>query len=231
MRKKIIFIVLFVLFIAFSLFKFIPWGYKEVFNVYDTENGSYTLKYGLPKFSYNLVENDKNIYFYNARSTKSISSDMDKFYKTLEKIECNGVVYYHDRVNNITFLDYQIESMGFYKKISFGYTTNNYCDYLKQSEYSSKVNLLSDYKYSNKIIVKMVLGEMMDDKLVYNASLLIKNKKGKVIEKSKGTFNIVDNLLTYTKEDKSELHFEIKEKNLILKDRTYDKYAKNIILK
>lgn len=247
--KKIIIYILPIIFASCIIFfKLIPFGYNIEHPRYThTENKMINL--GVPKFSF-LMKNNENSYSYkNFRGKSVLKSELKSYVNTLEHISCNNTTYFYDRDANITIVDYDVKEHLLYSTIFYSIKNGNYCNEWQVKEYSEKIGTLNTFRTlytedSNLEIYFLPSLKINDNKNEWIATLNIYYNNGtnkKVIEKSSGTFEIINNELIYyrTKTMQRESNIEIpnvsafviKNQRLILKENYLKNYEKSITLK
>lgn len=230
------------------LFKLIPFGYNIEHPRY-THNENKIINLGIPKFSF-LSKNNENSYSYkNFRGKYILKTELKNYVNTLEHISCNNTTYFYDSDSDTTIIDYDVNGNIFYSTISYSIKNGNFCNEWQIHEYSKKLGYLNTFRTlytekSNLIIYFLPNLIVEDNQNKWLASLDIYYNDGqtqKVIEKSSGTFEIINDELTYyrtviTESDTSikipnVSTFIIKEKKLILKENYLNTYEKSITLK
>lgn len=247
--KKIIIYILPIIFVSCIIFfKLIPFGYNIEHPRYThTENKMINL--GVPKFSF-LMKNNENSYSYrNFRGKSVLKSELKSYVNTLEHISCNNTTYFYDSDANITIIDYDVKGNIIYSTISYNIRNGNYCNEWQIKEYSKRLGALNTFRTlyaedSNLAIYFLPSLKISDNKNKWVATLDIYYNDGKtkkVIEKSSGKFEIINNELIYYR-DKIIDHennievpnvsaFVIKEQKLILRENYLKDYEKGITLK
>lgn len=247
-RKTLIFVLPIIFVGCIILFKLIPFGYNiEHIRYTHTENKIINL--GVPKFSF-LKKNNENSYSYKSFRGKSIlKSELKNYVNTLEHISCNNTTYFYDSDANITIIDYYVKGNIFYNTISYNIRNGNYCNDWQIKEYSKKLGVLNAFRTlyaeeSNLIIQFLPSLKINNNQNEWIATLDIYYNDGKtkkVIERSSGTFEIINDELIYYRtkimehENDIEIpnvsNFVIKEQKLILKENYLKDYEKSITLK
>ncbi len=249
LNKKIIIYILPIIFVSCIIFfKLIPFGYNIEHPRYThTENKIINL--GIPKFSF-LMKNNENSYSYkNFRGKSVLKSELKSYVNTLEHITCNNTTYFYDSDANITIIDYDVKGNLIYSTISYNIRNGNYCNEWQIKEYSKRLGTLNTFRTlyaedSNLAIYFLPSLKISDNKNEWVATLDIYYNDGKtkkVIEKSSGKFEIINNELIYYR-DKIIDHennievpnvsaFVIKEQKLILRENYLKDYEKGITLK
>lgn len=248
-NKKIMIFVLPIIFVScIGLFKLMPFGYNiEHIRYTHTENKIINL--GVPKFSF-LTKNNENSYSYkNFRGRSVLKSELKSYVNTLEHISCNNTTYFYDSDANVTIIDYDVKGNIIYSTISYNIRNGNYCNEWQIKEYSKRLGTLNTFRTlytedSNLAIYFLPSLKISDNKNEWIATLDIyynDEKTKKVIEKSAGTFEIINNELIYYRnkiidhESSIEIPnvstFVVKEQKLILKENYLKDYEKGITLK
>ncbi len=249
LKKKILIFVLPSIFVGcIVLFKLIPFGYNiEHIRYTHTENKIINL--GIPKFSFRKKNNENSYSYKNFRGKSILKSELKHYVNTLEHISCNNTTYFYDSDTNITIVDYDVKGNIFYNTISYNIRNGNYCNDWQIKEYSKRLGTLNTFRTlydedSNLIIQFLPSLKINDSKNEWVATLDIyyndgKNKK--IIERSSGTFEIINSELIYYRtkiiEHENDIvipnvsNFVIKEKKLILKENYLKDYEKSITLK
>lgn len=248
-NKKIMIFVLPIIFIScIGLFKLMPFGYNIEHTRY-THTENKTINLGVPKFSF-LMKNNENSYSYkNFRGRSVLKSELKSYVNTLEHISCNNTTYFYDSDANITIIDYDVKGNIIYSTISYNIRNGNYCNEWQIKEYSKRLGTLNTFRTlyteeSNLVIYFLPSLKINDNNNEWIATLDIYYNDGKtkkVIEKSSGKFEIINNELIYYR-DKIIDHennvgipnvstFVIKEQKLILKENYLKDYEKGITLK
>ena len=247
--KKIIIYILPIIFASCIIFfKLIPFGYNIEHPRYThTENKMINL--GVPKFSF-LMKNNENSYSYkNFRGKSVLKSELKSYVNTLKHISCNNTTYFYDSDANITVIDYDVKGNIIYSTISYNIRNGNYCNEWQIKEYSSMLGILNTFRTlytedSNLAIYFLPSLKISDNKNKWVATLDIYYNDGKikkVIEKSSGKFEIINNELIYYRdkiidhENNIEIPnistFVIKEQKLILRENYLKDYEKGVTLK
>lgn len=248
LKRITVIIIPIILVICGILFKLIPFGY-DIIHVRYNHNENKLIDLGVPKFSFSMKNNDNSYSYKNFRGKSILKSEIKSYLNTLEHISCNDTTYFYDSIANITIVDYSVEGNLLYNTISYHVRNGNYCDSLEVKEYAEKLGALNTIRtlYAEKSNLTIYFDpslKIKDNKNNWEASLKIyylDEETSKVIEKSKGTFEIKDDELIYYRteilehEDSVEIpnisNFVIKEQKLILKDNYLENYEKGIILK
>lgn len=247
-RKLIIGALTIILSSSIILFKFIPFGYN-IEHVRYIHNENKLINLGIPKFSF-LMKNNENSYSYkNFRGSSVLRSELKSYVNTLDHVSCNNTTYFYDRDANITIVDYDVKEHLLYSTIFYSIKNGNYCNEWQVKEYSEKIGTLNTFRTlytedSNLEIYFLPSLKINDSKNEWIATLNIYYNNGtnkKVIEKSSGTFEIINNELIYyrTKTMQRESNIEIpnvsafviKNQRLILKENYLKNYEKSITLK
>ncbi len=249
LSKKIMIFILPIIFIgAATLYKLIPFGYN-VEHIRYTHNEDKLINLGIPKFSF-LMKNNENSYSYkNFRGKSILTSEIKNYLNTLNHISCNDTTYFYDTDANITIIDYSVKGNLIYNTISYNIINGNYCLDWQIKEYSKKIGNINTIhtlyaEKSNLIVYFLPSLESENNQNKWLATLNIyynNGKNSKIIERSKGTFEIINDELIYYRTEITEhennieipnvSNFVIKDQKLILKDNYLKDYEKSIILK
>ena len=247
-KKTIIFILPIILICCIALFKLIPFGY-DIQHIRYTHTENKLINLGIPKFSF-LKKNNENSYSYKSfRGASVLKSELKNYVNTLEHISCNNTTYFYDSDSNITIVDYGVKENIFYNTISYNIRNGNYCNDWQIKEYSKRLGTLNTFRTlyaedSNLIIQFLPSLKISDSKNEWIATLYVYYNDGvtkKIIERSSGTFEIINNDLIYYRTEITEHEnnidipnvstFVIKEQKLILKENYLKEYEKSITLK
>ncbi len=249
LNKKIIIYILPIIFVSCIIFfKLIPFGYNIEHPRYThTENKIINL--GIPKFSF-LMKNNENSYFYkNFRGKSVLKSELKSYVNTLVHISCNNTTYFYDSDANITIIDYDVKGNIIYSTISYNIRNGNYCNEWQIKDYSERLGTLNTFRTlytedSNLAIYFLPSLKISDNENEWVATLDIYYNDGKtkkVIEKSSGKFEVINNELIYYRDKIIDYEnnikipnistFAIKEQKLILRENYLKDYEKGITLK
>lgn len=249
LSKKIIIYILPIIFTSCIIFlKLIPFGYNIEHPKY-THTENKTINLGVPKFSFLMKNNEDSYSYKNFRGKSILKSELKSYVNTLEHISCNNTTYFYDSDANITIIDYDVKGNIIYSTISYNIKNGNYCNEWQIKEYSKRLGRLNTFRTlytedSNLAIYFLPSLKISDNKNEWVATLDIYYNDGKikkVIERSSGKFEIINNELIYYR-DKIIDHengfeipnvskFVIKEQKLILKENYLKDYKKDITLK
>ena len=249
LNKKIIIYILPIIFVSCIIFfKLIPFGYNIEHPRY-THTKNKIINLGVPKFSF-LMKNNENSYSYkNFRGKSVLKSELKSYVNTLKHISCNNTTYFYDSDANITVIDYDVKGNIIYSTISYNIRNGNYCNEWQIKEYSSMLGILNTFRTlytedSNLAIYFLPSLKISDNENEWVATLDIYYNDGKtkkVIEKSSGKFEIINNELIYYRdkiidhENNIEIPnistFVIKEQKLILRENYLKDYEKGVTLK
>ncbi len=213
---------------------------------------------GIPKLSFMKKYNDRSYSFKNLRSSNVIEKELKDYLKELEYLTCNDTIYYYDKDNDFSIINYSVKNHYLHSTVSYEIVDYDYCNYKKISDIKEKLGVLRSIHYLNdkinleedwqfKLQVVFIDGIDVDP---FSASLEIKyyekkaneHKNAKIIEleKSEGSFELIDDMLIYTRNNiiyqKEDLKipevsiFKIKtitkgeKSNLVLVDNYLSKY-------
>lgn len=240
-RRIILGIIPFVILFIIVLFKLIPFGYSIV-NVSYTHNVDKTISLAKPMFSFNYKYNEDSYSYKNLRYKYILKSELKNYINTLEHISCNDTVYYYDKESNITIVNYDVKGYFIYSTISYDVRNGNYCELLKLDEYTEKLGIMSGMSVIREKDWDIFFNPRVNpnDLSEYVATFYIEYK-GKVLEHSDGTYEIIGNELIYTRKNIREKDKRIdipnvstfiigEHKELTLKENYLSKYRESVIM-
>lgn len=245
LKKNICILLPITLIIIIILFKLLPFGYIIKPIHYTNNNTNKVISLGVPKFSFNMKNNENSYSYKNFRGNSVLISEVRNYLNSLEHISCNNTTYFFDKDAVITIIDYKVKNRFLYNTISYNIRMGNYCNTMLLKEYKEKLGTLNTFRtlYSeNKQLVVHFLPEIKKNQkdYLFEASMNI-YYNSKVLEVSKGTFKIENDELIYYRTEISNKDkdinipnvsvFVIKNNKLILKENYLSKYEKGIILK
>ncbi len=247
-KKLMIYILPIIFIVIIVLYKLIPFGY-DIEHVRYNHTEDKLINLGVPKFSF-LMKNNENSYSYkNFRGKSILTSEVKSYLNTLEHISCNNTTYFYDVDANITIIDYSVRGNIIYNTISYNIRNGNYCNNWQIEEYSKRLGNLNAFhtlytEQSNLMVYFLPSLKIENNRNEWVANLDIYYNDGKtkkVIERSSGTFEIINDELIYyrtkimERENDIEIpnvsNFVIKEQKLILKENYLKDYEKSITLK
>lgn len=247
-KKIIIYVLPIIIVCCIALFKLIPFGY-DIEHIRYTHNENKIINLGISKFSFLKKSNENSYSYKNFRGKSILKSELKNYVNTLKHISCNNTTYFYDSDANITIIDYDVKGNVIYSTISYNIRNGNYCNEWQVKEYSSMLGTLNTFRTlytedSNLEIYFLPSLKISDNENEWVAALDIYYNDGKtkkVIEKSSGKFEIINNELIYYR-DKIMDHknnieipnistFVIKNQKLILKENYLLDYEKSITLK
>ena len=145
-RKKIIIIsipiILIIILLVFLLFKHIYLGYNLKTINYNHTYYPKDIEIGIPKLSFMMKNNDRSYSYKNLRSATVLETEIKRYLKTLEYVNCNDTIYYYDIKNDFTIINYGVKDNLFYSTISYEIIDGDYCFIKKSKEYTEKLNYL-----------------------------------------------------------------------------------------
>lgn len=245
LKKNICILLPITLIIIIILFKLLPFGYIIKPIHYTNNNTNKVISLGVPKFSFNMKNNENSYSYKNFRGNSVLISEVRNYLNSLEHISCNNTTYFFDKDADVTIIDYKVKNRFVYNTISYNIRMGNYCNTMLLKEYKEKLETLNTFRtlYSeNKQLVVHFLPEIKKNQkdYLFEASMNI-YYNSKVLEVSKGTFKIENDELIYYRTEISNKDkdinipnvsvFVIKNNKLILKENYLSKYEKGIILK
>lgn len=128
-KKSIIILISIILTVIaiYIIIYFSSLGYNLKSETYEYNGNNYKIKLGIPKLSFMKKQNDKNFSYKNIRNTKILKGEIASYLNTLEKKNCNNTIYYYDRNNNFTILDYSVNNKFIYNTISYSVYYSDLC--------------------------------------------------------------------------------------------------------
>lgn len=248
--KMLLFFIPIIIVFLLTLFKQIPFGYS-VDHVRYTYYDNKLINLAKPKFSFYMKNKENSFSYKNFRGKYSLMGDVKNYLNSLEHISCNDTVYYYDSIADVTIIDYSVDSNFLYCNISYNVRNGNYCDTIKNKEYSNKLGGLGRYHTlvtDNKNMQVNLLLSVKEEENVYTypASLYVyycfdNGKKCETLERSSGIYEInKDNLIYYRNNIESNIEdleiptassFVVRNKKLLLKSNYLSDYIDSVILK
>ena len=183
--------------------------------------------------------------------------EIESFLGTLEETSCDGETYYYDRQNDFTIIEAAVIPHFFYQTITYEVRHGDYCANQSLGELSSLLGGIKRYHTLNgdlamaddvsPYLVVAFLDDGDGEEYVMKAELhayYVDPTKGgerKELERSKGTFEVKDEYLSYTRleilEKANDLtipevsSFAIEDGVLTLVDNYFSDYEEEIVLK
>lgn len=122
-RLKLFIIIAVSLIIIIFIFRSFPFGYNQY------KISSDLSKITLPKFSYDIKNEQKGIITFKSHRSKFIIQDeINDMFESYDKYICNNKVLYYDKDHNITFMDYEISYRFFTNNIKLIYHSGKFSD-------------------------------------------------------------------------------------------------------
>lgn len=257
--KIFLFILLLIIVIFLLIIKNIYFGY-DIKNVYYNHSNR-NINIGVSKLSFLLVNNDRSYSYKNIRNSSVINNEIKNYLKTLKYSTCNDTIYYYNEDDDYSIINYSVKNHILFSTVSYEIVDYDYCLIKKIDEYNKKLNGLKGIHSLNggiinksdnvpKLLEIMFYDGSDDNSVIYDFKANLKatyyTKKNdkyekKVLENSKGEYEIKDNKLYYYRkeivESSNEINipsisvFEIDNGNLILIDNYFMKYQEKIELK
>ncbi len=215
-------ILIFILIIL--LIKNIYFGYtiKTIKYNYDYENQK--LNIGVPKLSFMMKINERNISFKNFRNVNTLESEIKKYLKTLKYSVCNDTIYYYNKDNDYSIIEYKVKNNILYSSISYQISIGDYCNTQKMIMYQEYLggllrirginenlmslngDILNPTKNDiNKIVInlfdKIPNNESNEFRIILRVAKVNKNLKFDYIEESNGTYEIKNGKLIYYRDN------------------------------
>ena len=219
-NKLIICLIFLVIIIIYITFRNITLGYKIDTVKYSHSNK--IINIGIPKTSFMMKHNDKSYSYKNLRNSNIIENEIKKYLKTLTYSVCNETIYYYDKKDNFSIIEYNVKNNILYSTISYQIDNGDYCNNKKIDDYSNKLDGLRRFHtlnggYINKNdknipkIEILFLDEINDlnNNYEFTASMQIikinqnnqKEFNNYILEESNGTYEIKDNKLYYYRKE------------------------------
>ncbi|MDD3409123.1 MAG: helix-turn-helix transcriptional regulator [Methanobacteriaceae archaeon] len=234
-----------------GLFKNISFGYD--LKKYESEEKSIEL--GIPKFSFMNKNNDESYSFKNLRSSHVVKGEFKEYLKTLEYLSCNDTIYYYDKDNNISIIDYKVKDNFLFTSANILITNNDYCYMETLNEYSKYIKVNEGYSmnYTRNVVngkledidgkITIVLSLLDDEANKFRIDLKVikqHNTYGETLEHSLGTYEIKNGKFIYYRDKILEFDsivqiptvstFTIENKKLILDENYLFKYTDKVVL-
>ncbi len=259
--KKKVFIIFIILFVLYIVFRLIPLGFTMKSYIYNLSDGKQTVKLGVPRLSFMDKKNDYSYSYKNLRGNNVLKNEVNDYLSTLDKIDCNDMVYYYDKKNDFTVINYDVKNNILYNTISYDIRYGNYCFLKKAEDYSKKLGgMLSIHSMGEAFtlspdkeftpMLRMSFTDSYDDNRNFTADVMVeyltptddwRYVSRKEIEKSSGTYEIKGDKLYYTRDEISfkaddvdipkTSVFKIDDGKLILEDNYLSLYADEVVLK
>lgn len=250
-KLKYLFIILFlIILIIVVILKNVYFGYL----IKEYKYKDIRINLGIPKASFNIKNYDRSYSYYNFSNKSVIKEEIKNYLKTLEYSICNDSVYYYDKINNISVIDYKVKDYILFSKVDMIIDVNDYCYNQKIYEYNKYIeNTNYAMNYSRKIIDGKL--ENIDGRIYYgilldhdskndfkvNVSVILQhNTYGETLEESKGTYEIRNNKYVYIRDEiikkdnrikiPTVSTFKIVDRKLILEDNYLSKYVNKVEL-
>ena len=227
-NKLIICLIFLIVTIIYTTFRNVTLGYKL-----DTVNYSHsnkTINIGIPKTSFMMRHNDKSYSYKNLRNSSIIENETKKYLKTLTYSLCNDTIYYYDKQDDFSIIEYSVKNNLLYSTISYQIDNGDYCYNQKMDEYANKLGGLGklhtlnggyidkNSKKTPKIEILFLDGSRdVNNNYEFTASIQIiainRNNKNEfnnyILEDSTGEYEIKDNKLYYYRKEIKEKHKDI----------------------
>lgn len=241
-KRCILLSIVFIIFLAVIMLKTVYLGY-DIFKKKDTK----TVELGIPKLSFIKKLNDRSYSFKNIRGEKVLKKEVTAFLNTLDKQKCNHTIYYYDKENDFTIVDYEIKNNFLYHTISYEVRYGSYCYQQKLNEYTKKLGGLMKFHTLYGRGIHFPVNEVVTPRLVvtfldrvdlkkqetiaelqayYLTPNSGKNVNRKELETSSGTYEIKGNRLYYTRTEISQKSDDI----VIPKVSVFELREKELIL-
>lgn len=222
-KKMILFFIpaiLIIVILGILVFKNIYLGYNLELINYKHTYMSKNIELGVPKLSFMMKNNDRSYSYKNFRSANVLETEVKRYLKTLEYVNCNETIYYYDNEYDFTIINYGVKENFFYSTISYEIVEGDYCFTEKIKEYSEKLkvsrglhdmnsrNMLNE-EWINRLTVTFIDDvDMTKRPYKFTATLTVmyhtrknpkdyRNYTSKTIEESTGEFEIKEDKLYY----------------------------------
>ena len=256
-QKKITLIIIIIITILiYTIFKNINLGYKlTTINYNHNVITPQKIQLGIPKLSFMMKNRDYSYSYKNLRSSEVVENELKKYLKTLDNLTCNNTVYYYNKEDNYSIIDYSVKDNILYSTISYSIIYDDYCRMQKIKEYQKYIALRTLHNLNGRItkednpknILKILLGDGGNDiekyQFTIDLQIIYYDHQGNeiILEKSNGEYEIRNNnLIYYRKEITEQLEdltipevstFEIYKKSLYLNNNYLSKYIDQVILR
>mgnify|MGYP002851948991 CR=1 FL=1 len=144
-KNTIILITILSLSIIYVLITHISFGYTEKQLLFEHNDSKITL--GIPRFSINIKNNDRSYSMKSLRSKIVLENEIKKYLNTLEYSSCNNTVYYHNKKDNYSIIDYSVKNHIIYNTISYEVVKGDYCKTKSYNEYQEKLGYIGLFQY------------------------------------------------------------------------------------
>jgi len=209
--------------LVYIIFRNLNLGYsiKEI-NYSHSITGSRTINIGIPKLSFMKKNNDYSYSYKNLRNSTVLEKEIKDYLKTLNYSTCNDTIYYYNKEDNFSIIEYSAKNNFIYSTISYAIVDNDYCYTQKLNEYSKKLGGLknihslnesisqSDNNWKSKVVIMFIDGgDNPDGSYEFKASLTIyklikiteKEYQKIMLEESSGDYEIKDDKLYYYRKE------------------------------
>ena len=256
-QKKITLVIIIIITVLiYIIFKNTNLGYKiTTINYKHNVVTPQQIQLGIPKLSFMMKNRDYSYSYKNLRSSEVVENELKKYLKTLNNLTCNNTVYYYNKEDNYSIIDYSVKDNLLYSTISYSIIYDDYCRMQKIKEYQKYISLRTLHNLNGRItkednpknILKILLGDGGDDiekyQFTIDLQIIYYDHQGNeiILEKSNGEYEIRNNnLIYYRKEITEQLEdlnipevstFEIYIKALYLNNNYLSKYIDQVILR
>lgn len=256
-QKKITLVIIIIITILiYIIFKNTNLGYKiTTINYKHNVVTPQQIQLGIPKLSFMMKNRDYSYSYKNLRSSEVVENELKKYLKTLDNLTCNNTVYYYNKEDNYSIIDYSVKDNFLYSTISYSIIYDDYCRMQKIKEYQKYISLRTLHNLNGRItkednpknILKILLGDGGDDiekyQFTIDLQIIYYDHQGNeiILEKSNGEYEIRNNNLIYYRKEITEQSqdltipevstFEIYKKALYLNNNYLSKYIDQVILR
>lgn len=247
LKKLIIIVSIITTILIYIIFRTSTLGYTiKNINYYHSITGTRKIELGVPKLSFLMKNRDYSYSYKNLRSSTVLEKELKSYLKTLDYLTCNNTLYYYNKEDNFSIIEYSVKNNFLYSTISYAIVDNDYCYIEKIKEYEQKLggikrihSLNASIDKTNKdldsiLVIMFTDGIPQPDKIYeFKAELTIynlektkdNNYKQIILEQSIGDIEIKDNKLYYyrTNIKEKESNLKIPEVSIfqIYKERLY----------
>lgn len=218
--KKLLTIIIIIIVILISiLFRTSNLGYtSKTINYHHSITGTRKIEIGIPKLSFLMKNRDYSYSYKNLRSSTVLEKEIKDYLKTLTYSTCNDTIYYYNKDNNFSIIEYSVKNNYLYSTISYAIVDNDYCYTKKVKYYEQKLGGLKRIHSLNATIepkdknLDSILVIMFEDGIeetnniydfkakltIYNLEKTKDNKYNQImLEESTGDIEIKEDKLYY----------------------------------
>ncbi len=217
-------ITILILILIVLIIKNIYFGYNIKIIKYNYDYENQKLNIGVPKMSFMMKINERNISFKNIRNSNVLESEIKKYLKTLKYSVCNDTIYYYNKDSDYSIIEYKVKNNILYSNISYQISIGDYCNTQKMIMYQEYLggllkrrgineNLMSingDILNPTKDDINKIVINLFDEvpnkennefRIILRVAKVNKNLKFDYIEESNGTYEIKNGKLIYYRDN------------------------------